>query len=544
MDEIPSKEKGVSHGTNHKDELQLEATFGIHQEMKRNFSLWSLLFMCCCTSTTWEALASTMTQALSSGGSSSMVWGFFVSAIGAFLLSLCLGEFSSRIPTAGGQYHYAAELCPPKARRVVSWFAGWNTLWGWILITLAGNFANAMQLQAYLILFAPGYEHERWHTSLILIALTTLYLAGTSISNKVLYYTTFWGITFHIIGYFLTIIYLLVSVKEKQTAKWVFTDQTNYSGWNSGIAWSIGIMSSALSQIGWDASTHMSEEMKDAARDLPRTMYGAVLITGLTTFPWVIALMFCMEDIGSVVNGPAGAMSPLVQLIYNVSGGNMAVTLGVTIPTLALNVVSAGPACLAATSRLTWSFAREGGLPSFLAKIHPKLNLPLNAIMFDWLLVTLLSLIYIGNETAFYGLNSGVTVVVILSYALPIFLHIVYGTQHCNLPAGPFTLGKLSIPINYVALIWATYLIIFLSFPSRLPVTAVNMNYTCLVLAAGIVIPAGLWFAYGNNRYLGVVHEVSGSREASNLSHHPEVHYADAKAAEYIENNNLKSEIS
>lgn len=61
------------------NDVELENTAGIPPEMKRNFSLWSLLFMCCCTSTTWEALTSTMSQALSSGGSSSMVWGFFLS---------------------------------------------------------------------------------------------------------------------------------------------------------------------------------------------------------------------------------------------------------------------------------------------------------------------------------------------------------------------------------------------------------------------------------------------------------------------------------
>lgn len=37
----------------------------------------------------------------------------------------------------------------------------------------------------------------------------------------------------HVAGYFATVIYLLVAVPRKNTATHVFTDTTNYSGWDS-----------------------------------------------------------------------------------------------------------------------------------------------------------------------------------------------------------------------------------------------------------------------------------------------------------------------
>lgn len=40
---------------------------------------------------------------------------------------------------------------------------------GWILSCTAGIFANAMQIQSYIILFKEGYNYERWHTSLVRI---------------------------------------------------------------------------------------------------------------------------------------------------------------------------------------------------------------------------------------------------------------------------------------------------------------------------------------------------------------------------------------
>ena len=147
------------------------AALGKMQVMKRNFNIWSLLFMCFCTSVTWEALCSTMAQALTSGGSSSMVWGFATAAIGALLIALCISEFASMIPTAGGQYHFVAELSPPQYRKIFSWYAGWITIWGWLLSTTSGIFAVSMQIQAYAILFAPGYVYQRWHTSLVSLIL-------------------------------------------------------------------------------------------------------------------------------------------------------------------------------------------------------------------------------------------------------------------------------------------------------------------------------------------------------------------------------------
>lgn len=91
------------------DEARL-AALGQDQAMGRHFNVWSLIFLAFCTSVTWEALTSVMAQALQSGGSSSLVWGFVAAAIGALAIALTLSEFASMVPTAGGQYHYVATL--------------------------------------------------------------------------------------------------------------------------------------------------------------------------------------------------------------------------------------------------------------------------------------------------------------------------------------------------------------------------------------------------------------------------------------------------
>ncbi|KAJ5788311.1 Amino acid/polyamine transporter I [Penicillium paradoxum] len=464
------------------DEARL-AALGQEQAMGRHFNVWSLIFLAFCTSVTWEALTSTMAQSLQSGGSSSLVWGFFAAAIGALSIALCLSEFASMVPTAGGQYHYVAALSPLKYRRLLSWIAGWATIWSWILSALMGIFSNAMRLQAYIILFNPGYTAERWHTSMLVIAFTTCFLGINVLGTRWLHRLTFLGIVLHIAGYVTIIVYLLVKVYPKNSA------------------------TSAVGLINWDSATHMAEEMQNASRDLPRVLWGCVALSGIITFPWVIALAFCLTDIEGLLNGPVGMTCPLVQLVYNVSGGDQAMTIGITFFFLFLGFFVGGPGCLAASSRVIWSFAREGGLPEAFSRVHKRQEVPVNALILSWFCISALCLIYIGNETAYYGIGSGVTVIMIFSYAMPIFLRLIYGFKNTNLEMGPFTLGSWSLPINIFAACWSTYLIIFLCFPTRMPVNEVNMNYSPLIFGACLLITAVTWMAYGRRGYLGVLAE-------------------------------------
>ena len=221
--------------------------------------------------------------------------------------------------------------------------------------------------------------------------------------------------------------------------------------------------------------------------------------------------MFCITDISEVTAGPVGLISPLVQLIYNASAGDRSTTIGMTIFFPIISMAASGPGVVSATSRVIWSFAREEGLPKFLASIDKRQKVPINAIIATWLCVSLISLIYIGNATAFYGLASGCTVVFIVSYAMPITVRLIWEDEFQKLKRGPFSLGRYSRAVGYVAVAWWMYLTIFLCFPVYLPVTKVNMNYSCLVLGFGIIAPTVAWFAYGKHRYLGAVREVDSA---------------------------------
>jgi amino acid transporter len=108
--------------------------------------------------------------------------------------------------------------------------------------------------------------------------------------------------------------------------------------------------------------------------------------------------------------------------------------------------------------------------------VSPRWGVPVNAIILGAVLQSLLVLIYIGNTTAFSAFIALATIGMNLSYCLPIFLYLVYGRRNLKLAKGPFDLGKFGPAMNFIAVTWNVFLIVFLLFPSYQPATAVRTH--------------------------------------------------------------------
>lgn len=53
------------------------------------------------------------------------------------------------------------------------------------------------------------------------------------------------------------------------------------------------------------------------------------------------------------------------------------------------------------SSRITWSFARDNGLlfSHFFEKIHPKLEVPVNALLLNWAILVICGCIFVASQT-------------------------------------------------------------------------------------------------------------------------------------------------
>lgn len=75
---------------------------------------------------------------------------------------------------------------------------------------------------------------------------------------------------------------VLLSMSDKTSAEFVFTNFNNETGWSDGMAWILGLLQSALSLIAFDVVLHMTEEMPNPSRDAPRAMLYSIVIGGVT----------------------------------------------------------------------------------------------------------------------------------------------------------------------------------------------------------------------------------------------------------------------
>ena len=71
--------------------------------------------------------------------------------------------------------------------------------------------------------------------------------------------------------------------------------------------------------------------------------------------------------------------------------------------------------------------------------------------------------------------------------------------QHINY--GVFKLGRYGIPINLIALGYLIFVVIWMPFPTTLPVTGTNMNYAGPLFGAVIIGALLDWFISGHKRF-------------------------------------------
>jgi choline transport protein len=98
---------------------------GYVQDMKRNFSVWSLLGIGFSLTNTWFGLSAGLVTGINSGGPVLVVYGIIIIAFISTCVGVSLSELASAFPNAGGQYFWANELAPKKYAKFTSYLTGW-----------------------------------------------------------------------------------------------------------------------------------------------------------------------------------------------------------------------------------------------------------------------------------------------------------------------------------------------------------------------------------------------------------------------------------
>ena len=186
---------------------------------------------------------------------------------------------------------------------------------GWQAGSAAGCYLAGTEIQGLIVLNHPHYVPQRWHGSLIAIALVFFSLFINTVLARNLPSIEGVILILHIFG-FIAILVPLWVLAPLSSAHDVFTTFNDGGNWRStGLAVLIGILSPQLSLIGPDAAVHMSEEVRNASKTIPRIMLATLCVNGALGFIMLITLCFCIGNLQDVLQTATGY--PFIQVYRN-----------------------------------------------------------------------------------------------------------------------------------------------------------------------------------------------------------------------------------
>ncbi|KAL3493705.1 amino acid/polyamine transporter I [Aspergillus germanicus] len=481
------------------DDAQL-AALGHRQELKRNFSMLSMLGLAFAILNSWTALSASLNLSLPSGGCVSVVWGLVTAGICNLCIATSLAEFLSAYPTAGGQYHWVAAISWKGWMPILSWITGWANVSGWLALTATGGLLGSTLIMGIVSLMHPLFEFQRWHQFLMYVAINVIAFTINAFMNSILPLVTKSAFIWSLTGFVVICITVLSCASPNYSSgKFVFGEFINTTGWPDGVAWLLGLLQGGLGLTGFDGVAHMIEEIPNPSVVGPKIMIGCVGIGITTGLIFLIVLLFVVGDINQVIESAA---TPLLQIFRNATGSNAGAICLLMFPLIC--IVFATTAIMTTSSRMNYAFARDGGLPAspFFSKVHPKLNVPLNGLYLTNISVIIFGCIFLGSSSAFNAIISSSVVMLDIAYGVPIAVNCLRGRQ--MLPERPFVLPHtLGWVVNLIALAYISLTTVLFLFPPELPVTGSNMNYCVAAFGIIFIISAFQWVVDGRKNFTG-----------------------------------------
>ncbi|KKY18208.1 putative choline transport [Phaeomoniella chlamydospora] len=476
------------------------------QELDRNFNLWTLAGVGITVGSTWPALGGSILVAIYNGGPPGVIYELITVSLFYWIVAACIAELASAIPSSGGVYHWASVTPGKKWGRVVGFFAGyWNCL-AWIfgsasMSSIGGN----MCVQMYAAMH-PDFVPEAWHVFVAYIFITWIACATVCLFNKAMPYTNSLGVFFILTGVFITIV--VVAVMPGRDGRpghasdaFVWKEWTADIGYPNGFVFVAGMLNGAYSVGVPDCVSHLAEEIPFPSRNVPIAIALQMIIGFVTAFAYLIAVLYSINDYDALFS----SAFPIAE-IYHQATGSSAGTVGLLfLIFICIFLTTIGT--YITSGRTLWTLARDRAtpFPSTLNRVHPTLNMPLNATLVCCAIVTILGAIYVGSTTAFNAFVGSFVVMSSSSYTAAILPHLL--TRRKNIIPGPFWMkGWIGFLMNFIACAYMIVWIVIYCFPYALPTDAQSMNYASLIVG-GFTVLVALWWFFGGplkeDRYTG-----------------------------------------
>ncbi|KJK65787.1 amino acid permease GABA permease [Aspergillus parasiticus SU-1] len=509
LDDDTSKE--VKEGSTMNDQRDMHR-MGKKQEMRRNFRLISTIGFTTCIMGTWENVLTSTSQGLRTGGRPCLFWSLVWAYCGQLFIVLSLAEMSSMAPTAGGQYHWVSEFAPRKHQKFLSYASGWLSALAWQSVVAFNTYLTGTMIQSLIFLNNETYVPTRWQGTLIVSAASI----GMSLFNvfaaKHLPLAEGIFVTFHFFAFVPIIVTLLVLAPKAKAQDVFFGFQDYGAGWaNPSLAVMIGQVSSMFTVMGSDSVAHMSEEIENAGVTVPKSMILSFVLNIPFAIGSVLTYLFIMPDVQDALDSPTGL--PFISVFSEATKNAVGASILVVVILLLFFMITIS--CMASASRQTFAFARDNGLPfsNWLGAVHPTLHIPVNSVILTCAFSIIMFLINIGSGVAMNALLSLATSPLMGTYMICIACVIVRRiTKSPSLPPSRWSLGRFGMPVNILALVYASWAFFWSFWPVNREVTAETLNWAP-VLFVGVMGTSGLlYWLVARKVYEGPVVKVEGRK--------------------------------
>ncbi|CAG7949885.1 unnamed protein product [Penicillium nalgiovense] len=493
-----------THGEGIVEQIQLKGP-SLQGDVRRQMTKLETISASWVICDSWAGIAGTVSLAIAQGGPVTLIYGPILILVLVGSCALTLAELASVYPTAGGQYHWTSILAPKSMTRALSYFCGMTNGFSWIAICTGIAIIPAQLIVGIALFYNPTFTPQAWHYFLIYQTINGLVL----LYNITLLKRSLW---IHDVAFFATLgsfFVITITCVARSSANYqpsvsVWGTFVNDSGWSSGgVAFLTGLVTPNYMYAGIDGALHLAEECKNASTVVPRALMSTLLIGFVSSFTFMVAMLYCTSDLDAVVASATGV--PIFDMWYQATQSDVAATVFVVL--LCCAAVFALIGAQQTASRLTWSLARDRAIigSKWLSEIHTMFEVPVWSLIFNFVIMFIIGCIYLGSSSAFNAFIGSGLVLQHISYAIPAALLMYRKRSEMWLPRDrSFRLPSVAgWSVNAITIAFAILVLVFYDFPAVLPVTGSNMNYTSAVLGVMAIFAGINWGIYARRKYNG-----------------------------------------
>ncbi|CAM1511870.1 Fc.00g093830.m01.CDS01 [Cosmosporella sp. VM-42] len=483
------------------------ADLGHEQALTRSFGMWSMLALSFSVLGTWSTFAQGLSSGLTSGGPIAILWGLCLVFVCNVCVAVSLGELVSSMPTALGQAYWISRLWPGPNGRFVSYLCAWINTFGWWTLSASQLAFMTNFILSMKVLFVPDWEGAStgWIEFLLYLAVTlsvTVFnLIACRKENVLPWFNNFVGVCFTAL-FLIFSLALLISVGTKdelefQPGSFVFGRWINQTGWSDGVTWFMGLLQAAYGLTAFDSAIHMVEEIPAPRKNIPRVIWLSVVMGAVTGFIFMIICLFSIQSLDNVLDPSTGL--PFMDLVKDTIGLKPGAVL---LALFIFNGMGQAVSILTTASRLTWGFARDGGIPwsKYFSQVNEIWKVPARALWLQGGIIALVGVLYTFADTVLEAILSVSTIALTISYGMPILTLLLVGRD--KLPPGQFGLGRLGPVINWISVIYCAITTVFFFFPGEPNPSGADMNYAIAVFGVMMVVTLSFWIIKGRKTYL------------------------------------------